>query len=111
MRAPIVRFIEPAALLALRDGSSHGYDLAESIAELTGIERVDYGNLYRLLRSLESDGLVSSEWDDELPGRSKRMYELTPQGTELLEAWIAALESTQERLEAFLQTYHKGTSP
>ena len=51
---------------------------------------------------------LSSEWNDELPGRSKRMYELTSEGVELLGAWITALESTQERLAAFLQTYHEG---
>jgi PadR family transcriptional regulator PadR len=104
------RFIEPAVLLALRDGSSHGYDLADAVGELIGTERVDYGNLYRLLRFLEADELVTSEWNDQLPGRSKRMYELTPQGANLLAAWITALESTQERIGAFLQTYHKGTS-
>ena len=95
-------------LLALRDGSSHGYDLADAVGTLIGTDRVDYGNLYRLLRSLEADGTVHSEWNDELPGRSKRMYELTPQGAELLEAWITALESTQERLAAFLSTYQEG---
>lgn len=97
-------------LLALRDGSSHGYDLADAVGELIGVDRVDYGNLYRLLRSLEADGAVISEWNDELPGRSKRMYELTPQGTELLDAWIAALESTQERLAGFLHTHHEGST-
>ena len=55
---PIARFIEPAALLALRDGSTHGYGLAEDIGNLLGVPRVDYGNLYRLLRRLEHEGLV-----------------------------------------------------
>ncbi len=95
-------------LLALREGASHGYDLADAAGELLGTDRVDYGNLYRLLRSLEAEEAVSSEWNDELPGRSKRMYELTPQGADLLEAWITALESTQESLTGFLQTYHEG---
>jgi PadR family transcriptional regulator PadR len=95
-------------LLALRNNTSHGYDLAEAVGSLIGIDRVDYGNLYRLLRSLEDEELVSSEWNDELPGRSKRMYELTSQGAELLAAWIIALESTQDSLTAFLQTYRKG---
>lgn len=110
VEAPISRFVEPAVLLALREGSSHGYDLAEVAGDLIGIERVDYGNLYRLLRSLEADQIVTSVWDDQLPGRSKRIYELTPQGARLLDSWIEALETTQERLEAFLEIYRKGRS-
>ncbi len=30
--------------------------------------RVDLGNLYRLLRSLEEEGVVASEWDEASPG-------------------------------------------
>lgn len=107
--APVARFVEPAVLLALRNGPSHGYELAEAATDIAGIE-VDYGNLYRLLRVLETDGVVTSEWNDELPGRSKRVYELTPLGAELLDAWATALESTQERITAFLHSYRKGTS-
>jgi poly-beta-hydroxybutyrate-responsive repressor len=107
--APIARFVEPATLLALRRGPSHGYELADAVAEIAGLD-VDYGNLYRLLRSLEAEEMVTSEWNDELPGRTKRVYELTPQGAELLDAWVTALESTQERLAAFLRTYREGTS-
>ena len=104
----MARFIEPAALLALRDGPSHGYDLAEAVGDVIGVARVDYGNLYRLLRALEADAVVTSEWNDDLPGRSKRVYQLTPQGAELLDAWAAALEATEERLTSFLETYREG---
>ena len=34
-------------------------------------ERIDMGNLYRILRSLERDGLVDSTWDDDGP-RARR---------------------------------------
>ena len=44
---------------------------------MTGEERVDVGNLYRVLRALEEQGLVTSEWDETLPGPAKRTYELT----------------------------------
>lgn len=103
--APISRFVEPVLLLSLRDGPSHGYDLAEKLAELTGAERVDYGNLYRLLRRLEHEGIVTSQWRDDVPGRSKRTYELTPDGTKLLEAWAMALEDTQTMISTFLKRF------
>ena len=58
VHARIERFVEPALLLVLRDGETHGYDLAEALAELAPDDAVDLGNLYRLLRSLEVEGLV-----------------------------------------------------
>jgi poly-beta-hydroxybutyrate-responsive repressor len=97
--------VEPALLLTLAGGPTHGYDLAEQLTEVIGAERIDYGNLYRLLRRLEGEEIVSSQWNDDLPGRSKRTYSLTPSGAQLLEAWAAALEVTREGISEFLNTY------
>ncbi len=105
--ARIERFVEPALLLALREGRSHGYELAERLAEVIGVESVDYGNLYRLLRSLEQEGIVSSEWDDESEGHSKREYELTENGELLLEAWVESLRQADKRIAAFLRRYEE----
>ena len=103
--ARIERFIEPTLLLALREGPSHGYELAERLSKVIGVETVDYGNLYRLLRSLEEEGIVSSQWDDTTEGRSKREYELTESGELLLEAWAGSLRNTNKRIAAFLRRY------
>jgi DNA-binding PadR family transcriptional regulator len=105
VQARIERFIEPALLLLLSEGSSHGYDLAEQLAELVDVERVDYGNLYRMLRGLEAEGIVVSEWNDELPGRAKRTYELTAAGEELLGRWVASLRLANESITAFVQRF------
>ena len=102
VRAPVARFVEPAVLAALSDGESHGYDLADMVGDLLDSNRVDYGNLYRLLRGLEAEGLVTSTWNDELEGRSKRTYAITDEGRLLLEAWVDALQKTGERIDAFL---------
>ncbi len=85
----------------------HGYELAEQIESLVGEERVDLGNLYRLLRSLEAEGLVSSEWRDDLSGPLKRTYELTPDGKALLGAWAESLKANKSRLETFLERYER----
>ena len=91
-------------MLLLRERPAHGYDLLEQLPELTG-ERVDMGNLYRFLRLLEAEGLVRSEWDDEAPGPSKRIYELTDEGRALLDHWAGALRDAQERIDGFLTRY------
>lgn len=63
--------------------------------------RVDLGNLYRMLRLLEEEGIVTSEWDDPLPGPAKRVYGLTDVGRALLDRWSVALSSARELLTAF----------
>jgi len=65
------------------------------------------GNLYRLLRALEEEGLVTSEWDETSPGPAKRRYALTEAGLQLLDQWAEALRSSQERTARFLQRYEE----
>jgi DNA-binding PadR family transcriptional regulator len=101
--ARVERFTEPAILLLLRERPAHGYDLLDRLPELTGEERVEMGNLYRLLRALEDEGLVSSEWHD-----GKRTYELAERGRQLLDHWVEALRRSQERTARFLERYEEG---
>ena len=69
VRARVERLIEPAVLLLLRDRPRHGYDLLENIPGLVGDDGdVDLGNLYRMLRGLEAEGVVSSTWHVDVPG-------------------------------------------
>ncbi len=105
VRARIERFAEPAVLLLLAEGRSHGYQLADQLEELVEDGRVDFGNLYRLLRALEEEGLVASTWNEEAPGPQKRVYELTGEGAALLDAWAASLSARRERIGALLARY------
>jgi PadR family transcriptional regulator PadR len=105
VRARVERFVEPSLLLLLRERPLHGYELLERIPEL-GVEgRVDIGNLYRLLRALEDEGLVRSEWSADLPGPAKRTYELTDEGRRLLDRWAEALQRAQGTISGFLDRY------
>jgi PadR family transcriptional regulator, regulatory protein PadR len=108
VRARVERFNEPMLLLLLRERPTHGYELLEQLEGLGGGERVDVGNLYRVLRSLEEDGLVSSEWNADLPGPAKRTYRITDEGARLLDEWAGALEGARARIDVFLDRYRKG---
>jgi PadR family transcriptional regulator, regulatory protein PadR len=107
VRGRIERFVEPALLLLLSERPAHGYELVEPVSELIAGERADLGGLYRVLRALEEDGLVRSEWDAAEPGPAKRRYEITPQGRELLRAWVKALQHTQAVVSKFLERYER----
>jgi len=108
VRARVERFGEPALLLLLADRPTHGYELLERLPELAGHERVDVGNLYRQLRSLEAEGLVSSEWSAKLPGPTKRTYTLTDEGHAVLASWLRAVEHLRDGLTDFLDHVQKG---
>lgn len=78
----------------------YGYTLRKALAE-SGLE-IDEGTLYPLLRRLESQGLLHSEWREE-NRRNKRFYRLSPGGrrvlTQLLEEWAGINSSLTRILE------------
>jgi DNA-binding PadR family transcriptional regulator len=81
-----------AVLTALRE-ERYGYTLRQTL-EQTGLA-IDEGALYPLLRRLEAQGLLTSEWREE--GRNKRFYRLSSDGerilSQLLGEWNAISES------------------
>src|SRR4029079_8321293 len=105
VRARVEPFVEPSLLLLLRERPLHGYELIERLPEVAGEGRIDVGNLYRLLRSLEAEGLVSSEGSADLPGPAKRTYELTDEGRLLLDRWAEALRQAQHDVHGVLDRY------
>lgn len=84
----------------------HGYELIERLPEVAGGEtRIDVGNLYRVLRALEEEGIVSSEWSADLPGPAKRTYELTEEGRRLLDRWAESLREAKGVIAGFIDRY------
>lgn len=59
----------------------YGYTLRKALSE-AGVE-IDEGALYPMLRRLESQGLLTSEWREE-EKRNKRFYRLSDEGTRVL---------------------------
>ena len=108
VRARLERFTEPAVLLVLRDTPGHGYELLEELQALMPGERIDMGNLYRILRSLEREGLVSSTWDEEAPGPAKRVYVITQSGRRVLAQWVGAFKKIELQIAAFTRRYEEG---
>lgn len=76
------------AVLAQLRVEHYGYTLRKALTEL-GLE-IDENTLYPLLRRLESQGLLVSEWREENK-RKKRFYRLSPDGEwilrQLLDEW------------------------
>jgi len=108
VRARLERFTEPAVLLVLRDAPGHGYELLAELQTLMPNERIDMGNLYRILRSLEREGLVTSTWDEEAPGPAKRIYVITQSGRRVLAQWVEAFKKIEQQISVFSKRYTEG---
>jgi PadR family transcriptional regulator, regulatory protein PadR len=97
-------YLRPCLLLLLAEGSAHGYDLLEQLPAL-GHTRADPGGMYRSLRAMEQEGLVTSTWEDSPAGPARRTYELTTEGLDWLHAWAGSLRLVHASLGTFLGRY------
>jgi len=69
-----------AVLAQLRE-ERYGYSLRQAL-QAVGVE-IDEGALYPMLRRLEAQGLLASEWREE-DKRKKRFYQLSEEGRAVL---------------------------
>ena len=88
-----------AVLTQLR-AERYGYTLRKALAE-HGME-IDEGTLYPLLRRLETQGLLVSEWREE-EKRNKRFYRLSPEGKVMLKQLLAEWKSIDASLNGILK--------
>ena len=78
----------------------YGYTLRKALAE-AGVE-IDEGALYPMLRRLESQGLLTSEWREE-ERRNKRFYTLSPEGRAVLARLVAEWGGLNASVDAILR--------
>jgi PadR family transcriptional regulator len=95
-----------AVLAALRD-EQYGYTLRKALAE-HGMA-IDESTLYPLLRRLESQGLLVSEWREENK-RNKRFYRRSPDGTRILKQLLAEWRTIDSSLEEILKEQRRETA-
>ena len=88
------------AVLSQLNEEQYGYSLLKLLAE-QGLE-IDQGTLYPLLRRLESQGLLSSDWNTE-GSRPRRYYVISPEGQELLPKLEAEWNKIVSMMEGMLK--------
>jgi PadR family transcriptional regulator PadR len=95
------------AVLATLRSEQYGYTLRKILAE-HGMA-IDEGTLYPLLRRLETQGLLKSEWREE-DKRNKRFYRLSPEGKSILKQLLAEWRGIDSSLNEILKEQGHGTS-
>jgi PadR family transcriptional regulator PadR len=84
-----------AVLAQLRE-EHYGYALRKALAD-HGME-IEESTLYPLLRRLESQGLLESEWREE-DKRNKRFYRLSKDGKDILKQLLEEWQSMNSSLK------------
>lgn len=84
------------AVLAQLKSEHYGYTLRKALAE-QGLA-IDEGTLYPLLRRLESQGLLASEWREE-DKRQKRFYRLSANGRHVLKLLLTEWQHINASLD------------
>lgn len=87
------------AVLSQLDESQYGYSLLKLLSE-KGLE-LDQGTLYPLLRRLESQGLLQSDWKIET-SRPRRYYIISPEGKQLLPKLIEEWNNIVSMMDGML---------
>jgi PadR family transcriptional regulator PadR len=88
------------AVLAQLHVEHYGYTLRKSLAD-AGLE-IEESTLYPLLRRLETQGLLTSEWREE-EKRKKRFYRLSVEGERIFELLLAEWNRINDSLNRIFQ--------
>ena len=100
------RFLEVCLLLLLYDEIGYGYGLIEQLASFGfSDDDLNVSTLYRTLRKMEKEGLVTSLWEEGGQGPKRRVYEITMNGKNELNQWIRILKVRKSRIESLIIKY------
>jgi PadR family transcriptional regulator PadR len=87
------------AVLAKLQNEQYGYSLRKALND-DGLS-IDQGTLYPLLRRLEQQGLLTSEWREE-EKREKRFYRLSADGKLMLKHLLTEWQSINTSMKGIL---------
>ena len=91
------------AVLAQLRVEHYGYTLRKALAD-QGLA-IEESTLYPLLRRLETQQLLTSQWREE-DKRNKRFYKLSPEGETILVQLLAEWNGINDSVNNILQNSH-----
>lgn len=99
--SPFRGLVRIAILSLIKKKAMHGAEIHRLLKEKFGIE-IPRSVVYILLRRMEHFGFVTSRWETEGGGPAKRVYVITDEGIEYLEAILETLKETKKIIDAIL---------
>lgn len=88
-------FLQPTILMILNKEEMHGFLLLQKISEtpLFASNYPDPSGLYRYLKKMEQQGLLTSREEHQQDFPSKRIYTITETGRHCMENWADTLSA------------------
>jgi len=98
------RLLRPAILALVAREKTHGYDVVQRLKGLNMFADMppDTSGVYKALKSMEEEGLVSSSWEIGSSGPAIKRYALTKDGRACLKRWAETLLTYRMRLDGLL---------
>jgi poly-beta-hydroxybutyrate-responsive repressor len=103
-------FLVPFLLLSLKQWNMHGYKLMQVLLDM-GFTTIDSSNVYRILRQLEKDRFIKSNWEQGEEGPAKRIYSITEEGEAYLQTCHSSFLQYQQMLQTFFNIYTNSLFP
>lgn len=101
--------IRPVILALLYNSKKHGYILVKELQQWgkSGRSLPDISGIYKILKTMEKEGLVSSTWILEKDSSPIRQYSITKKGEICMERWIETLKLYKAHIESLLKVLEK----
>lgn len=100
------KHLEAFILLVIAQSPLYGGAVIARLKEILPSRwTIDDGQVYRLLRQLESNGAVTSQWVVENAGSPVRVYRLTELGYQRLVFWKEDITLRVRSLQQFLELW------
>ena len=99
------RYAPAFILLMLSFGPNHGLGILSKMDELVKGHRLDTAVIYRMLKKLESEKAIVSDWESSELGPKKKVYSITDKGKLDLKTYKTDIEDVIKNLQNFLELY------
>ncbi len=98
------RLLRPGVMAFLAQGDAHGYQIAQHLSDMRMFagREPDHAGIYRALKEMADEGLVTSSWETGDAGPAKRVFALTDAGRDCLEKWLATLCDYRDAINELL---------
>ena len=100
--APLRGLLHIAIISLIKDKPAHGGEIYQILKEKFKID-VPRGIIYALLRKMEGDSLIVSNWDIQETGPARRIYHITEDGLEYLKDSLERLRRASHMIHILLE--------
>jgi PadR family transcriptional regulator PadR len=100
--APLRGLLNIAIINLIKDKPTHGGEIYQTLKEKFQID-APRGIIYALLRRMEGDSLIVSNWDIRETGPARRIYHITEDGLEYLKGSLERLRRASQMIDIMLK--------